>query len=63
MPQQKMFQADPTNPVEIEGLFGVALDLAMDGWGATVKVNPDVAVMTTNAPMAIINFHMAKQLV
>jgi hypothetical protein len=63
MPQQKVIQADASNPTEVEGLFGLALDLAMDGWGATVKVNPDVAVMTTNAPMNIINFHFRKQLV
>lgn len=63
MPQQKIFQADPRNPAEVEGLFGLALDLAMDGWGATVKVNAEVAVMTTNAPMNIIEFHGRKQLV
>jgi hypothetical protein len=63
MPQQKIIQADPGNPTEVEGLFGLALDLAMDGWGATVKANPDVAILTTNAPMNIINFHLPKQTV
>lgn len=63
MPQQKQYQADPQNPVEVEGIFAVAKDLVMDGWGATVSANADRAVMTTNAPMNIINFHLQKQFV
>lgn len=63
MPQQKHFTADPTNPEQIAGLFGLAKDLVLDGWGATVVANPDKAVLHTNAPMNIINFHIERQLV
>lgn len=63
MPQQKQYSADPGNPTEVEGLFLVAKDLVMDGWGATVSASPAHAVMTTNAPMNIINFHLRKQMV
>jgi len=63
MPQQKQFQADPSNPADLEGLFGLGQALVMDGWGATVTANPQVAVLTTNAPMNIIQFHLTKQFV
>lgn len=63
MPQQKTFTADQTNPEQVSGLFDLAKDLVLDGWGASVRANPDQAIMTTNAPMAIINFHARKQLV
>lgn len=61
MPQQKQFQADPTNPTEVEGLFGLGQALVLDGWGATVMANPQVAVLTTNAPMNIVQFHLQRQ--
>lgn len=63
MPQQKHFSADQENPEQIAGLFGLAKDLVLDGWGATVQANPEKAIMTTNAPQNIIDFHITKQLV
>jgi hypothetical protein len=60
MPSQKMFQANPQNPSEIEALFGLAIDLAMEGWGTTTKVNAQVAVLTTDAPMKVILAFSAK---
>lgn len=61
MPQQKIFTADPTNPTEVEGLFGLALDLAMDGWGASIRANQEEALLQTNAPMNIIEQYLPKQ--
>ncbi len=61
MPQQKQLQVDPGNFGEVEALFGLAKALVMDGWGATVTANEQFAVMTTNAPMNIVNFHLIKQ--
>lgn len=57
MPQQKMYNADPTNPTEISVLFRLAEALVLDGWGATVRANPQSARMVTNAPQSIIDFH------
>jgi hypothetical protein len=61
MPQQKMFQADPTNPDEVGFLFDMARNLVLDGWGATVRANESVAAMTTNAPTNIINVYFRQQ--
>lgn len=57
MPQQKFYQCDPGNPTEIQVLFRIAEALVMDGWGATVAASPQRAVMTTNAPQNMIDFH------
>lgn len=61
MPAQKTIQCDPDNPTELESLFALGNNLLQDGWGVTVVANERFARLRTNAPMAIINFHVNKQ--